>query len=120
LDEVIMKKLLRGLLGLHDIEVHGSTHVGTFQKAFEESFGAKIQLYKSRHTGTGAKRADSKATLASVADKAVEQITIRKNQSVGDIESIFADGMGIGVQIFMPDGKALAPNDMKLKEVAAA
>ena len=48
----------------------------------------------------------------------VESIVIKKNNKVGDIEKQFENSMGIGIQIASPDGKKLAPNDIKLKDVA--
>ena len=114
-----MKKLLKGILGLKDIEVKGNMKVDTFKKHFQKSFGTEIRVYKTLTTGKGAKPADEKATLASICAKGkkVSDITIKKTNTVGDVEDQFKEMMGIGIQIMLPDGKAFAPNDMRLKDV---
>lgn len=117
-----MKKLLNAVLGLKDVEVSGNMHVGTLQKNFKESFGTEVRVYKGLNTGKGARKADAKATLASICGEGmkVKDIVIKKSHTVGDIEEQFKQQMGIGIQIMMPDGKAFAPNDMKLKDVSKA
>ena len=116
--------LFKYLLGLKDVEVNGNMHVQTLQKQFAENFGTQIRVYakstKGINTGKGAKPADPKATLASVSaeNTKVGSIVIKKSKTVGDIEKQFVKSMGIGVQIASPDGKKLAPNDIKLQDVA--
>jgi hypothetical protein len=116
--------ILKFLLGLKDVEVSGNMHVNTLKTQFAENFGTQIRIYakskKGINTGKGSKPADENATLSSVSadDVKVKSIVIKKNNTVGDIEQQFADGMGIGIQIASPDGKKLAPNDIKLKDVA--
>ena len=48
----------------------------------------------------------------------VQDLTIKKNKSVGEIEKEFASKMGIGIQIMLPDGSGFAPNVMRLKDVS--
>ena len=116
--------IFKFLLGLKDVDVSGNMHVETLQKQFAENFGTQLRIYakskKGINTGKGAKPADPKATLASVSAEnvMVESIVIKKNKTVGDIEKQFEKSMGIGIQIASPDGKKLAPNDIKLKDVA--
>jgi hypothetical protein len=95
-----MNKLFNAILGLKDVEVSGNMHVGTFQKNFKDSFGTEIRLYKGLNTGKGSKRADVKATLASICGDGikVQNIVLKKNSTVGDIEVQFKTQMGIGVQ----------------------
>jgi hypothetical protein len=115
-----MKKFFREkFLGLKDVEVKGNVKVDTFKKRFAEAFGTEIRIYKTLTTGKGAKPADEKATLASICakDKKVEDITIKKDKTVKEIEEQFKNEMGIGIQIMAPDGKTFADNDMKLKDV---
>ena len=116
----MLKKFKNAILGLKDVAVTGNLQVGTFKNRFSESFGTQIRVYKSLNTGKGAKPADDKATLASVCSegKKITSMTIKKNQSVGDVEELFKKNMGIGIQIMFPDGKKFAPNDMKLKDVS--
>jgi hypothetical protein len=112
----------KGLLGLKDIEVKGNMKVDTFKKKFLESFGTEIRVYKTLTTGKGAKPADEKSTLASICAKGkkVGAITLKKSNTVDEIEQQFKDMMGIGVQIMLPDGKTFADNAMKLKDVHKA
>jgi hypothetical protein len=114
--------ILNMLLGLKDIEVKGNQQVHTLRKNFKDSFGAEIRVYKHTkdgkiNTGKGARPADEKATLAKVSIQKVEDITIKKSHTVGDIEKQFKSKVGIGIQIEQPDG-SLAPDNMRLKDVA--
>jgi len=119
--------LLNMFLGLEDIEVSGKMHVGTFQKQFKKAFGTEIRVYKAKadgtlNSGTGAKPAPTKSTLASICAKGqkVGDLTIKKSKTVGDIEKEFAKIMGIGIQIMLPDGSGFANNSVRLKDVAKA
>jgi len=116
---------LNKLLGMEDIDVNGNLQVGTFKKRFKEAFGTEIKVYKAKadgtlNTGKGAKSAPSKSTMASICAEGqkVQDLTIKKNKSVGDIELEFASKMGIGIQVLLPDGSGFAPNEMRLKDVA--
>ena len=110
--------IFKALLGLKDVEVSGKQHVGTLCSEFKESFGTELRVYKSTNTGRGSKRAGDKQTLASICEKRVDAMTIKKNHTVGEIEQQFQDQMGIGIQIMSPDGEEFAPNSMRLKDVA--
>ena len=116
---------LKMLLGMEDIEVDGKMHVGTFQNKFKKAFGTEIRVYKSKADGTlnsgkGAKSAPTKSTLASICAEGqkVVDLTIKKSKTVGDIETEFANKMGIGIQIMLPDGSGFANNSVRLKDVA--
>jgi hypothetical protein len=116
---------LNKLLGMKDIDVSGNLQVGTFQKRFKEAFGTEIKVYNAKsdgtlNTGQGAKSAPSKSTMANICAKGqkVQDITIKKSKSVGEIEKDFADKMGIGIQIMLPDGSGFADNSMRLKDVS--
>lgn len=116
--------MFKALFGFKDIEVSGQMQVGTLQKQFEESFGTKIRIYKPTaegkiNTGKGSRPADPKSTLASNCQKdmKITSITIRKSNSVDEVEKAFAERMGLGVQIMLPDGKTFAPNEVRLKDV---
>ena len=106
------------ILGLKDIDVNGNMHIDKLCKQFKEQFGTELVVYKSLNTGRGAKRADMNVTLASVCPKKVEGMTIKKSNTVGEVEEQFKKSMGIGVQILLPDGETFAPNEMMLKNVA--
>jgi hypothetical protein len=109
----------KGLLGLKDIEVRGNMKVDTFKKKFLESFGTEIRVYTTLTTGKGARKAKEKATLASLCaeGKKIKDITLKKSNTVGEIENQFKEMMGIGIQIMLPDGKKFAENTMRLKDV---
>jgi|TARA_B100000315_G_C14591795_1_gene596276 hypothetical protein len=117
--------LFKFLLGLKDVEVTGNMHVGTLQERFAENFGTQLRIYTKTkngtiNTGKGAKPAKSNSTLASNSLEGVKikSMIIKKSHSVGQIEDQFSKFIGVGVQIASPDGKKLAPNDIKLKDVA--
>ena len=109
--------LIDFVLGLKDINVTGNMHVGTLNEEFEKNFGTQIRVYKG--LSKGANRADPKQTLASICDKKIESITIKKSHSVGDIENQFKEKMGIQIQIMIPNSDKFAPNDTSLKKVAS-
>ena len=109
--------ILNIIRGLKDIKVTGNMHVGKLRSQFKESFGTELRVYKSTNTGKGSRSAGANSTLASICEKKVKPITIKKNHTVGDIEQQFKDQMGIGIQIMLPDGKKFAPNIMRLKDV---
>ena len=111
--------LLNKILGKGEVSVDGKLHVSTLCKSFKESFGTELRIYKSLNTGRGSKRADPKQTLASICDQKIEGIIIKKTQTVGQIEDQFKKKMGIGIQIMQPNGKDFAPNELRLKDVAA-
>lgn len=99
--------------------------VESFQIRFREAFGTEIQVYTAKsdgtiNTGKGAKHASPKSTLASIcaAGHKVHGLTIMKSKTVGEIELEFAEKMGIGIQILLPDGSRFAPNETRLKDVA--
>ena len=116
---------LNKLRGMQDIDVNGNLQVGSFRKRFKEAFGTEIRVYTAKsdgslNTGKGAKSAPAKSTMANICAKGqkVQDLTIKKNKSVGEIEKEFASNMGIGIQIMLPDGSGFAPNEMRLKDVA--
>ena len=111
----ILDKVKGFVLGLKDIEVNGNMHVQTLMDEFKNNFGTGIRVYKS--LGKGANRADPKQTLASICDKKVEGLVIKKNHSVGDVENQFKEMMGIQIQIEDANGD-LANNKACLKDVA--
>jgi hypothetical protein len=111
--------ILNKILGKEEVNVDGKQHVSTLCKSFKESFGTELRVYKSLNTGRGARRADPKQTLASICDQKIQGIIIKKSLTVGQIEDQFKEKMGIGIQIMHPNGEEFAPNEMKLKDVAA-
>ena len=109
--------LFKLVLGLKDIEVHGKLHVGKLRSRFKDSFGTELRVYKSTNTGKGSRHAPENATLASICEKKIGPMTIKKSHTVDEIEKQFKNEMGIGIQIMSPDGKEFAPNKIKLKDV---
>lgn len=118
----LLDGIKNAVLGLKDIEVTGNMQVGTLRKQFREQFGTEIRVYKGLNTGKGAKKAEDKATLASICAEGmkVKDITIKKSLTVAEVEQQFKDQMGIGIQIMLPGGEQFAPNTMKLSAVKDA
>jgi hypothetical protein len=117
--------ILKKLFGYHDIKITGNMHTETLLSSFEKEFGTKIRVYKPTkdgaiNTGKGSKHAPSDVTLASISilGSKLQDITISKNKTVGQIEEDFEAKLGIGIQVMSPDGKSFAPNNLKLKDVS--
>ena len=105
---------------MEDVSVTGNMHVSSLKEQFKKSFGTELRIYKTLNTGRGARPAEEKSTLASIAadSKKIENLTIKKGDSVEKVEDQFKDILGIGIQVMLPDGNTFAPNNMKLKDVA--
>ena len=63
------------VLGLKDIEVNGKLHVGKLCSSFKQSFGTELRVYKSTNTGKGSRKAEEKATLASLVRKQFTEVS---------------------------------------------
>ena len=102
-----------------ELNVDGRMKVKTLRKDFKETFGIEIRVYKTATTGKGAKLADDNATLASIRGESAKggQIALHGRTKVGNVEKMFKEQMGIGIQVLNNDGK-LADNDISLTQAA--
>ena len=98
----------------NNIIISGRMHVNTLQKVFEECFGFKLRVYKS--LSAKGYLADSKQTLGSLSHKKIESIQISGNNTVEEVENLFRDKLGLGVQLASIDNSRLLTNKKKLDE----
>lgn len=100
-----------------ELNVDGRMKVKTLKKGFNEIFGVEIKVYKTATTGKGAKTADVNVTLASVRGEGAKggQISLHGRTKVGNVEKMFKEQMGIGIQILDKEGK-LADNNVSLTQ----
>ena len=92
------------------------TKVGAFQKKFQESFGVGVRVYVK----TSNRPASEDRTLASTKEDGFKgegnEVAIRWNMRVGDVEAEFKDKMGVKIQVLSFDG-SLANNDLTLGDL---
>lgn len=119
-------KKIRGYL---EMEVAPGTKVIDFEQNFLSVFSVPVKVYRLTNDGkiltsTGARPADKGEVLIDVSQdqkvNKVKKIFIKEDELVGDVEKRFADELGIGIQIFNPDVKDLARNELSLKQVKEA
>ena len=102
-----------------DLNVSGRMKVKTLKKDFNEIFGVEIKVYKTKTTGKGAKVADDNVTLASIRGEGAKggEISLHGRTKVGNVEKMFKEEMGIGIQILGKDGK-MADNSISLTQAS--
>ena len=102
-----------------ELNVGGRMKVKTLKKDFNDIFGVEIKVYKTTTTGKGAKAADGDATLASIRGEGAKggEISLHGRTKVGNVEKMFKDEMGIGIQILDKEGK-LADNSISLSQAS--
>lgn len=119
-----MFKFVNKLLGKFEFEIKNESTVKEVRDLFQAEFDTVIYIYKLTadgriNTGRGARTADDDTKLSDVScgNKAKGKIVVTKDMTVGNVESLFGNFFGIGIQIFEPNGKKLAPNEMRLVDV---
>lgn len=100
-----------------DFSISGRVTVGGLQRQFKNSFGLELRVYN------GSKFADSKATLASLSNKKVDDFDCKGNTKVGNFEKRFLQATGLKVQVAtLPNAKVepgkLVNNDLTLSKAA--
>ncbi len=76
-----------------DFNISGRMSVARLQSEFKKAYGLELRVYK------GNTFADSKATLASLSDKKVDDFECAGNTKVGNFESRFENATGLKVQV---------------------
>lgn len=114
--------IFKRLLGYKDIVVSADMPVGDLREKFKEQFGIGIRVYKLNaageiFTGRGAKKAPDDATLSSVSKGHPGSVTLKKSMTVNQVESAFAETMGVGVQVEDIEG-GLAANTSRIGDLA--
>jgi hypothetical protein len=122
-------EFLKKLRGYLEMEVAPGTKVIEFEQNFLSVFSVPVKVYRLTNDGkilttTGARPADKGEVLIDVSQdqkvNKVKKIFIKEDELVGDVEKRIADELGIGIQLFEPDGKDLAKNELSLKQVRDA
>lgn len=98
----------------NNLIISGRMHVSTLQKIFEESYGVKLRVYKSFNAK--GHLADAKQTLGSLSQRKIESIQIIGSNTVEEVETLFREKLGIGVQLASIDNSRLLPNKKKIDE----
>ena len=78
---------------MSDFNISGRMSVAGLQSQFKKSYGLDLRVYK------GPKFADSKATLASLSDKKVDDFECNGNTKVVNFEARFEEATGLKVQV---------------------
>ena len=119
-----MFKTIKKLLGKFEFEIKNESKVKEVRDLFQDEFGTVMFIYKLTaegkiNTGRGSRVADDKTNLTEVScgNKAKGKIVVTKDMTVDDVEHLFANNFGIGIQIFERTGQKLAPNEMRLVDV---
>tara|TARA_B100000287_G_C20065981_1_gene556399 strand:+ start:37 stop:390 length:354 start_codon:yes stop_codon:yes gene_type:complete len=107
---------IKDAFSAEDFDVKGQTRVKTVKKMFFTNFGCQLRIYH------GKKFADDNDTLASIRPEdhsaKVDELTIRANWKVSEVESKFMENFGIKVQVANTGDTELADNDLTLGEVS--
>jgi len=94
-----------------EFNISGRMSVERLQKQFKEEFGLTLRVYN------GSKFADAKATLASISDKKVEDVSCIGSIQVGNFEERMLK-VGIKVQVATGDDGLLVNNKYTLNEAS--
>jgi len=107
---------IKDAFSAEDFDVKGQTRVKTVKKLFFDNFGCTLRIYH------GKKFADGSDTLASIRPEnhnaKVDELTIRANWEVKEVESKFMENFGIKVQVANAEDTELAENHLTLGEVS--
>jgi len=78
---------------MSDFNISGRMSVAGLQNQFKDVYGLELRLFK------GQRFADSKATLASLSDKKVDDFECNGNTKVVNFEARFEEATGLKVQV---------------------
>jgi hypothetical protein len=92
-----------------EFNISGRMSVERLQNQFKEEFGLTLRVYN------GSKFADSKATLASISEKKVEDVSCIGSIQVGNFEERMQN-VGLKVQVATGDNTQLVNNKYTLNE----
>jgi hypothetical protein len=92
-----------------EFNISGRMSVERLQNQFKEEFGLTLRVYKGNNF------ADSKATLASISEKKVEDVSCIGSIQVGNFEERMQN-VGLKVQVATGDNTQLVNNKYTLNE----
>ena len=94
-----------------EFSISGRMSVGNLQNQFKKEFGLTLRVYN------GSKFADATATLASISDKKVEDVSCIGSIQVGNFEERMLK-VGLKVQVATGDNTLLVNNKYTLNEAS--
>lgn len=101
-----------------DFEIAGNMKVNSVCEAFKKNFGLTLRIYR------GSKLIDGRMTIntlderttTTTINKDAERLTIKANQTVGEVEKLFLDHFGLKVRIATYDNSKFCPASQTLGE----
>jgi len=119
-----MFKTIKKIFGKFEFEIKNESTVKDVRDLFRVEFETEIFIYKLTserkiNTGRGSRVAEDHTRLTEVSNKndIKGKIIVTKDMTVAEVENLFANNFGIGIQVFERSGRKLAPNEMRLLDV---
>lgn len=119
-----MFKTIKKIFGKFEFEIKNESTVKDVRDLFRVEFETEIFIYKLTserkiNTGRGSRVAEDHTKLTEVSNKndIKGKIIVTKDMTVAEVENLFANNFGIGIQVFERSGRKLAPNEMRLLDV---
>ena len=119
-----MFKTIKKIFGKFEFEIKNESTVKDVRDLFRVEFETEIIIYKLTserkiNTGRGSRVAEDHTRLTEVSNKndIKGKIIVTKDMTVAEVENLFANNFGIGIQVFERSGRKLAPNEMRLLDV---
>jgi hypothetical protein len=94
-----------------EFNISGRMQVASLQNQFKEEFGLTLRVYKGNNF------AEPSATLASISDKKVEDVSCIGSIQAGNFEERMKN-VGIKVQVATGDNSSLVSNTYTLNEAS--
>jgi len=101
--------------GSASIDLATKMRVKNLKDQFRKAFGCQIRVYTTPSTKRQVKDDIQLGDLRDVKGP-LQALTIAPSATVDQVEQRFGE-LGIGIQVMNADGKTLAPNDAKLKDL---
>lgn len=103
---------------MDSLQINRSLRVGTLREFFLENFYTTLRVYKN--VSAKGPLADDNATLGSIMAPGASfgNVYVDPDMRVGDFEKMFANAMGIGVQVANANNTELLDNDLTFNDIA--
>lgn len=103
---------------MDSLQINRSLRVGTLREFFLENFYTTLRVYKN--VSAKGPLADDNATLGSIMAPGASfgNVYVDPDMRVGEFEKMFADSMGIGVQVANANNTELLDNNLTFNDIA--
>lgn len=103
---------------MDSLQINSSLRVGTLREFFLENFHTTLRVYKN--VSAKGPLADDNATLGSIMAPGASfgNVYVDPDMRVGEFEKMFADSMGIGVQVANANNTELLDNNLTFNDIA--